>query len=231
MRSDALGGGSGRWFGGSLTGGVGSGTMGRPSVAARRAQAGAVPRAWTRRDPMICPFCNANEDKVIDSRASEGGRVIRRRRECLACGKRFTTYERIEQAARLAVIKKDGSREPFDAQKVLKGVIAAFGKRPVPEGVKHTLVEEVEEEIHRDFDREAPTHEIGLRVMKRLREIDDVAYLRFASEYHQFSKLDELKQELEQLQSRPKDVKAQQALFVLEAAAAPKDAKRDRKAD
>ncbi|MEO0482869.1 MAG: transcriptional regulator NrdR [Planctomycetota bacterium] len=162
---------------------------------------------------MICPFCGANKDKVIDSRASEGGRVIRRRRACLACGKRFTTYERIEQAARLAVVKKDGSREPFDPQKVLKGVMAAFGKRPVPEAVKHQLVDEVEEEIHREFDREAPTQEIGLRVMKRLREIDDVAYLRYASEYHQFKNAGEVLQELEELQARPREVKSQRALF------------------
>ncbi|MCW5777391.1 MAG: transcriptional regulator NrdR, partial [Phycisphaeraceae bacterium] len=85
---------------------------------------------------MICPFCNATDDKVIDSRASEGGRVIRRRRQCLKCGRRFTTYERAEQTNRLTVVKRDGTRVPFDPERVLAGIVSACGKRPVPEAVK-----------------------------------------------------------------------------------------------
>src|SRR6478735_9049237 len=104
--------------------------------------------------PLICPYCNANDDKVIDSRSSEGGRVIRRRRQCLKCNKRFTTYERVEETARLIVIKRDGTRVPFSRENILRGVQAACGKRSVPEEVKERLVEEVEEELHREFDRE-----------------------------------------------------------------------------
>jgi transcriptional repressor NrdR len=162
---------------------------------------------------VICPYCDANDDKVIDSRASDGGRVIRRRRECLKCGKRFTTYERTEQAARLTVAKHDGRREPFRRENVLAGVEAACGKRPIPEPVKQRLVDEVEEELHREFDREVPSAEIGRRVMVKLRDIDEVAYIRFASEYLNFRNGTDIRHELEELDKRVKDVKAQQALF------------------
>ena len=162
---------------------------------------------------MICPYCEHNDDKVIDSRSSEGGKVIRRRRECLRCSKRFTTYERAEQAARLTVAKADGRREPFRRENILRGVASACGKRPIPEPVKQRLVDEVEEEVHREFDREVPSMEIGRRVLRRLRDIDEVAYIRFASEYLNFRNGQDIRQELEELERRVKDVKTQQALF------------------
>jgi transcriptional repressor NrdR len=162
---------------------------------------------------VICPFCNANDDKVIDSRSSEGGKVIRRRRQCLVCNKRFTTYERVEQSARLTVVKRDGSREPFDQEKILRGILAACGKRPIPEDVKHKLAEEVEDELSREFDREVPSLTIGQRVMIKLRDIDEVAYIRFASEYYQFTTVGDIMDEIETLADRVKDVKQQQSLF------------------
>lgn len=165
---------------------------------------------------MICPYCGRDNDKVIDSRASEGGLVIRRRRECLACSKRFTTYERVEKTARLVVIKKDGTRVAFDSQNVLKGVQAACGKRPVPEQAKLDLVQEVEEEVHREFDREVPSTEIGRRVAAKLRDLDQIAYIRYASEYYNFRTLEEFAQELTQLQSRPPNLPNQERLFAEE---------------
>jgi transcriptional repressor NrdR len=162
---------------------------------------------------VICPFCTANDDKVIDSRASDAGKVIRRRRECLACGKRFTTYERVEETIRLMVIKRDGSRVPFNRANVLKGVQAACGKRPIAEEAKEKLTTEVEEEIVREFDREVPSHIIGERVAARLKDLDEIAYVRFASEYHPFRDARELMEELRRLNERTKDVKDQQRLF------------------
>lgn len=162
---------------------------------------------------MLCPFCNANDDKVIDSRASDAGKVIRRRRECLKCSRRFTTYERVEQAARLMVAKRDGRRVPFDRDNIMRGVQAACGKRSVPEDVKEALVNDLEEELHREFDREVASALIGERVMFRLRDIDEVAYIRFASEYYKFKSVDELKKQLELLDGRVKHAKEQGQLF------------------
>lgn len=162
---------------------------------------------------MLCPFCNANDDKVIDSRASDGGKIIRRRRECLGCGRRFTTYERVEQTARLIVVKRDGSRAPFSRENIMRGVQAACGKRPIPEDVKEGLVSELEESLHREFDREVESRVIGEQVMLRLRDIDEVAYIRFASEYYKFRSVDELRQQLELLDGRVKDSKDQGRLF------------------
>jgi transcriptional repressor NrdR len=163
--------------------------------------------------PVICPYCSANDDKVIDSRSSEGGRVIRRRRQCLKCDKRFTTYERVEQTQRLVVIKRDGSHVPFSRENILRGVQAACGKRNIPEEVKERLVDEVEEELHRDFDREVDSITIGQRVMARLRNLDEVAYIRFASEYLKLGSAGELMAEINELKSHPRDVKEQQSLF------------------
>lgn len=162
---------------------------------------------------LICPFCDKDNDKVIDSRASEGGRVIRRRRECLACEKRFTTYERVEQTSRLMVVKRDGSRVPFDGERVLAGVMNACGKRPVSDVVKRRIVEEIEEELNREFEREVDSGVIGERVMRRLREIDGIAYIRFASEHLQMDTVEEIKQELEDLAARPRGGRDQQELF------------------
>lgn len=162
---------------------------------------------------MICPFCDQDNDKVIDSRSSDGGKVIRRRRECLACSRRFTTYERVEQTHRLVVVKRDGTRVPFVRDNILKGVVAACGKRPITETAKERLVDEVEDEIHRVFDREVESRVIGERVMAKLRDLDEVAYIRFASEYYRFSKVEDIMDKLQELSARVKDVKEQQKLF------------------
>lgn len=162
---------------------------------------------------VICPFCAHNDDKVIDSRASDGGKVVRRRRQCLKCNKRFTTYEKVEETTRLTVIKRDGSRVPFSRENVLKGVLAACGKRPIADDRKQRLVDEVEEEIYREFDREVPSRAIGERVMAKLRDLDEVAYVRFASEYYQFQNVGQFVEELRGLNERPREVKDQQRLF------------------
>ena len=162
---------------------------------------------------MICPYCEANDDKVIDSRASDGGKVIRRRRECIACGKRFTTYERVEQSTRLLVVKKDGTREPFDREKISGSIHAACGKRKIPAHILASMIDEIEEELHRQFEREVETRVIGERVMVRLKDADEVAYIRFASVYYQFRNVDDISRQIQELNARIKDVKNQQSLF------------------
>src|SRR4051794_1107824 len=146
---------------------------------------------------MRCPFCDAEKEslKVIDSRTAEGGRAIRRRRQCLNCNKRFTTYERIEENVRLTVIKKDGRRIPWDRQKILTGLQRACFKRPVPESEILRIADEVEEETFKAFDREVPSTVIGATVADKLRRVDQVAYVRFASVYRQFKTLEELVEE------------------------------------
>ncbi|MEM0983095.1 MAG: transcriptional regulator NrdR [Planctomycetota bacterium] len=163
---------------------------------------------------MICPYCNANDDKVIDSRSTEAGKVIRRRRHCLNCDKRFTTYERIETANRLVVVKKDGSRDPFDLEKVLRGVVAACGKRKIPEEDKQRLVDLVDEELHAEFEREVPSTVVGERVMAKLRQLDQVAYVRYATEHLNIDNLPDLKRELDDLMERPVEMRDQQGLFL-----------------
>ncbi|MEX0885962.1 MAG: transcriptional regulator NrdR [Phycisphaeraceae bacterium] len=145
---------------------------------------------------MRCPYCGQNDDKVIDSRSAEEARAIRRRRHCNACGKRFTTYEHVESARRLAVIKKDGSRVPYDRQKLLAGIEKACYKRPVSAERINQLVDEVEEEIFRTHEREIDAVEIGRRLADRLKHVDQVAYVRFASVYKQFRDLDDLIEEV-----------------------------------
>lgn len=162
---------------------------------------------------MLCPYCGVDNDKVIDSRASDAGKVIRRRRECLACSRRFTTYERVEQTARLMVVKRDGSHVPFNRENVLRGIVAACGKRPVPENVKQAITDAVEEELHKIYDREVESRRIGELVMSKLKDVDEVAYIRFASEYYKFRNVEEILQQLEQLNGRIRDVKDQQKLF------------------
>jgi transcriptional repressor NrdR len=165
---------------------------------------------------LICPYCGQDDDRVIDSRASDGGLVVRRRRECHNCEKRYTTYERVEKTARLVVVKKDGSRVPFEVDSVVKGLQAACGKRPVPEPVKLRIAQEVEDALHREFDREVPSTEIGRRVAAKLREVDQIAYIRYASEYQEFRTLDEFAEELTALKARPKDLPNQRGLFPTE---------------
>ena len=143
---------------------------------------------------MHCPYCDAVKEslKVIDSRTCEGGRSIRRRRQCLQCHKRFTTYERVEETVKLTVVKRDGRRVPWDRNKILDGLERACFKRPVPEAELLRIVDEVEEETFRQHDREAPTTFIGELVAEKLRRVDQVAYVRFASVYKQFKTLEEL---------------------------------------
>ena len=147
---------------------------------------------------MKCPFCGHQEDKVVDSRASSDGRAIRRRRECLGCQKRFTTYEKIEEQS-LMVIKKDGRREPFDRHKLLAGLVKACEKRPVSMDDLEALVDELERELSQQFEREVPSNEIGERVMRRLHALDPVAYVRFASVYREFKDVEQFLRELKDL--------------------------------
>lgn len=146
---------------------------------------------------MRCPFCDADKEslKVIDSRTCEGGKAIRRRRQCLKCDKRFTTYERIEEMVKLTVVKKDGRRMPFDRIKILTGLQRACFKRPVAEADIEKLVDEVEEEVNAKFDREVPSEVVGAAVAERLRRLDQVAYVRFASVYRRFKTVEELMEE------------------------------------
>ncbi len=162
---------------------------------------------------MICPFCSHNQDKVIDSRSTEGGAVIRRRRHCLKCERRFTTYERVEPAGRLMVVKRDGSRVPFSPENIMRGVSNACGKRPISEDVKLKLAEMVEEELHAEFEREVPSQLVGERVMTKLRDVDKIAYIRFATEHLQLSTLEDIQRELDDLSARPTTSADQQGLF------------------
>ena len=147
---------------------------------------------------MRCPYCEHSESKVIDSRESKNGLCVRRRRECLSCKRRFTTYEKIEEILYM-VVKKDGSRQPFDGQKLLQGMLKACEKRPVPLAKLEEVVEEVESKLMERPDKEMNASEIGLLVMNRLKALDKVAYVRFASVYREFKDVVEFKQELESL--------------------------------
>lgn len=150
---------------------------------------------------MRCPVCGKDEDKVIDSRSAKGGSVIRRRRECLSCGHRFTTYEATEQTP-VYVVKKDGRREPFNREKLLGGILMACKKRPIPMETLETIVNEIETKIHNEFPTEVPSRIIGEMVMDRLQELDEVAYVRFASVYRQFKNVQEFMEESEAVQKR-----------------------------
>jgi transcriptional repressor NrdR len=134
---------------------------------------------------MICPFCAHREDRVVDSRESKEGDLIRRRRECLKCLRRFTTYERIDEVPYM-VVKKDGRREKFERQKVLGGLLKACEKRPIPMGVLAGIVDDVESRLAESPDREISTMQIGELIMDRLRALDKIAYVRFASVYRDF---------------------------------------------
>ena len=147
---------------------------------------------------MRCPFCNHLEDKVVDSREAKFGDTIRRRRECTKCGRRFTTYERIDEIPYM-VVKKDGRREKFDRQKVLAGLLKACEKRPVPMSKLETLVNEIEAHVAESPDRERPAAELGELVMNRLKKLDKVAYVRFASVYQDFKDVREFMDELKDL--------------------------------
>jgi transcriptional repressor NrdR len=150
---------------------------------------------------MRCPVCGHEESKVLDSRPVLDGRAIRRRRECLQCERRFTTYERADLAP-LMVVKRDGRREAFDRAKVLGGVTRACGKRPVSMEAMDALVDDVERELRQTGGQEVASATIGELVMERLRGLDDVAYVRFASEHRRFRDVDSLAEEIETLKER-----------------------------
>ena len=147
---------------------------------------------------MRCPYCAHPESKVVDSRPADEGASIRRRRECLACHRRFTTYETMESLP-LVVIKKDGSRQSFDRTKLLNGMIRACEKRPVPFSTLEALVNEIEQTLQNDMEREVSSSHIGELVMDRLKSVDEVAYVRFASVYRQFKDINTFMTELNKL--------------------------------
>jgi transcriptional repressor NrdR len=150
---------------------------------------------------MRCPFCGHQEDRVIDSRTADDGRAIRRRRECEACGQRYTTFERAENVA-LIIEKRSGAREPFDREKLLSGLRKACINRPVTEDQLHTLVDDVMEAVRSGVGNVAKSSDIGREVLERLRSLDEVAYLRFASVYKDFQELTDFERELGLLQKK-----------------------------
>ena len=147
---------------------------------------------------MKCPYCNHPDSKVVDSRPAEDGSSIRRRRECLECHKRFTTFEVMESLP-VVVIKKDGSRQTFDRTKLLNGMIRACEKRPVPFSKLEGIANDIEQAIQNEMDREVPSTKIGELVMDRLKNVDEVAYVRFASVYRQFKDINTFMAELSKL--------------------------------
>lgn len=150
---------------------------------------------------MRCPKCGCGDDKVIDSRASREGATIRRRRECLACGNRFTTYEEIERGG-LMIVKRDGRREEFSKEKLLSGVRKACQKRPIGPKVTEDLVESIVNQVTDKYEREVPAEVIGKMVMDALRQLDEVAYVRFASVYRRFQEATDFVQEVKKLESK-----------------------------
>jgi len=144
---------------------------------------------------MKCPFCQVDNDRVIDSRASEDGSAIRRRRECLDCRRRYTTYERIEGTT-VKIVKKDGVREPFDHSKIKRGLEKACWKRPISDAQLETVIAEVENELETNFESEVESRYVGELVMRHLRDLDQVAYVRFASVYRQFEDVHDFVSEL-----------------------------------
>jgi transcriptional repressor NrdR len=149
-----------------------------------------------------CPFCKEDQDRVIDSRSSDSGRIIRRRRQCLACEKRFTTYEKIGESFKLYVVKKDNSRVPYDREKIIAGLQKACYKRPVSAEQIQQIADKTEEDIFKNFDKEVSSAFVGESVMKHLRAVDKVAYIRFASVYRQFEDAGELIEEVSEAITR-----------------------------
>jgi transcriptional repressor NrdR len=162
---------------------------------------------------MRCPFCATDKDKVIDSRSAESGAAIRRRRQCTGCGKRFTTYEHIEQPTRLTVVKKDGTRVPFDRQKMLEGLEKACYKRPVSPQQLQEVVGEVEEELLSRHEKEVASVDIGRELAQRLKYVDQVAYVRFASVYKQFRDIDDFLAEVRDMMDSSEPTPGQGRLF------------------
>jgi transcriptional repressor NrdR len=150
---------------------------------------------------MRCPYCSHGEDKVVDSRSSKEGRAVRRRRECLRCSQRFTTYEYIENVA-LTIIKNDQRREPYDRQKLMSGIIAACKKRPVSMKKIESIVDKIETSIEKSGRMEVPSSDFGKLVMTELYELDEVAYIRFASVYRKFKDISEFISEVKDVESK-----------------------------
>lgn len=149
---------------------------------------------------MKCPFCSHNETKVLDSRPTEDNTSIRRRRECLSCQKRFTTYENVEDIP-VYVIKKDGSREAFNKRKIMSGILKSCEKRPVSLGEIENIVDDIEKQVYNTMEQEFNSNDIGQLVMDKLKKVDDVAYVRFASVYKQFKDINTFIDELQKILS------------------------------
>lgn len=147
---------------------------------------------------MKCPFCNFYETKVIDSRPTDEGQAIRRRRECVKCQKRFTTYEKIEEIP-LIVVKKDGNRQPYNRNKLLNGIIKACEKRPVPMSTIEQIVDDIEKTLYNSMKKEVTSNYIGEMVMNKLKDVDEVSYVRYASVYRQFKDISTFMDELKKL--------------------------------
>ena len=147
---------------------------------------------------MKCPFCNYYETKVVDSRPTDEGQAIRRRRECIKCSKRFTTYENVEEIP-LIIVKKDGNRQPYDRNKVLNGILKACEKRPVSLSVIEETVDEIEKNLYNSMEKEVTSQHIGEMIMDNLKNIDEVSYVRFASVYRQFKDINTFMEELKKL--------------------------------
>ncbi|MGV8145110.1 MAG: transcriptional regulator NrdR [Alkaliphilus sp.] len=152
---------------------------------------------------MNCPFCSYGESRVIDSRPTDEGYAIRRRRECSSCNKRFTTYEKIEEIP-LLIIKKSGNREPFNRNKILKGIIRACEKRPVPLSDIEKIVDDIEKNLYNSMKKEITTEHIGEIVMEQIKKLDEVAYVRFASVYREFKDINTFMNELRKILSEKK---------------------------
>ncbi len=155
---------------------------------------------------MRCPFCKEDRDRVVDSRSSDAGRVIRRRRRCLACKRRFTTYEKIGESFKLYVVKKDNSRVPFNRDKIIAGLQKACYKRPISAERVQQIADKVEEDIFRNFDKEVSSAFVGESVMRHLRLVDKVAYIRFASVYRDFKDAGELIEEVTEVIRRTEHI-------------------------
>ena len=151
---------------------------------------------------MRCPYCTSIKDRVIDSRSANEGRSVRRRRECLKCNRRFTTYESVEEIS-IMVVKRDGRRETFDRNKIISGVLKSCEKRPVSVNQVEQLVDRVERELHKNYEKEVSVQTIGELVMERLHKVDEVAYVRFASVYRQFKDINQFMGELKDLLGNP----------------------------
>jgi transcriptional repressor NrdR len=147
---------------------------------------------------MKCPYCGFSETKVVDKRDTQDDDITRRRRECLKCHERFTTYERPD-ISQIMVVKKDGKMQPFDRAKVLRGIVRACEKRPISVGLMEKTTDDIEAELRKDFTREIPSKQIGRLVMKKLKKMDKVAYLRFTSVYREFDDLEDFEKEVTKL--------------------------------